>query len=85
LPTLTKAETQELTEITSATYGTLAARDRTRLSAYVDRVRAQQATTPQEDREMSSLMRTAVLKLSEARRLRLQALYAKAIAATVVG
>jgi hypothetical protein len=34
---------------------------------------------------MSSLMRTAVLKLPDARRLRLQALYAKAIAATVVG
>lgn len=83
LPTLTKAETQELTEITAATYGTLAPRDRTRLSAYVDRVRAQQSSTPQEDREMSSLMKMAVLKLPNARRLRLQALYAKAIAATV--
>ncbi len=85
LPTLTKSETQELTEITSATYGTLAAKDRTRLSAYVDRVRASQATTPQEDREMSSLMKTAVLKLPDGRRLRLQALYEKAIAATVAG
>jgi hypothetical protein len=85
LPTLTKVETQELTEITTATYGTLAARDRTRLSAYVDRVRASQATTPQEDREMSSLMKTAVLKLPDGRRLRLQALYEKAIAATVAG
>lgn len=83
LPTLTKAETQELTEITSATYGTLAARDRARLLAYMDRVRSGQSTTPQEDREMSSLTKMAVLKLPNARRLRLQALYAKAIAATV--
>jgi GYF domain 2 len=83
LPTLTKAETQELTEITSATYGTLAARDRGRLLAYMDRVRNGQSTTPQEDREMSSLTKMAVLKLPNARRLRLQALYAKAIAATV--
>jgi hypothetical protein len=83
LPTLTKAETQELTEITSATYGTLAARDRARLLAYMERVRSGQSTTPQEDREMSSLTKMAVLKLPNARRLRLQALYAKAIAATV--
>jgi len=81
LPTLTKAETQDLSQLTSATYASLAGRERTRLADYVERIRAREATGPQEDREMSSLMRDAVLKLPAERRLRLQAFYEKAVLA----
>jgi hypothetical protein len=79
VPTLTKTETQELTQLTTATYAALAGKDRARLSAYVDRVRARQSTSPQEDREASSLMKAAVLRLGAGQRQRLQALYEKAI------
>jgi hypothetical protein len=79
LPALSKAETQDLSQLTTATYGALAGKDRTRLSAYFDRVRGHESTSPQEDREMCQLMKTAVLKLPTLRRLRLQALYEKAI------
>jgi uncharacterized protein DUF4339 len=79
LPTLTAPETQELGQLTTATYAGLAWKDRTRLSAYVERVRANQGTTPQEDREMSALMKMAFLKLPAGQRLRLQAFYEKAL------
>jgi hypothetical protein len=45
----------------------------------VDRVRNREMTTPGEDKEMGQLMRSAVLQLPPMRRLRLQALYDKAI------
>jgi hypothetical protein len=76
---LSKTETQELSQITSATYASLPWKDRGRLAAYVDRVRNRQSTSPGEDKEMGQLMRTAVLQLPPMRRLRLQALYEKAI------
>jgi GYF domain 2 len=79
IPTLSKTETQELSQITSATYASLPWKDRGRLAAYVDRVRNRQSTSPGEDREMGLLMKTAVLQLPPMRRLRLQALYEKAI------
>jgi hypothetical protein len=82
LPALNKVETQDLSQLTTATYGFLAGKDRTRLSAYFDRVRGREATTPQEDREMCQIMKVAVLKLPALRRLRLQALYEKAISTT---
>lgn len=79
LPTFSKTETQELSQITSATYGALPWKDRGRLAAYVDRVRNRESTTPGEDSEMGQLMKSAVLQLPPMRRLRLQALYEKAI------
>ena len=79
LPGFSRAETQELASLTSATYATLDRKERSRLAAYFDRVRARDTTAPGEDREMCLLMKTAVLKLSAARRLRLQAIYEKAI------
>jgi hypothetical protein len=82
LPTLSKTETQELSQITSATYASLPWKDRGRLLAYVDRVRNRENTTPGEDREMGQLMKEAVLKLPPMRRLRLQALYEMAIRGT---
>ncbi len=82
LPTFSKPETQELSQITSATYAALPWKDRGRLAAYVDRVRNRESTTPGEDREMSQLMKSAVLQLPPMRRLRLQAMYEKAIRGT---
>jgi len=80
LPSLSKAETQELSQLTTATYGALAsARDRGRLSSYFERVRGRQATSQQEDREMCQLMKTALLSLPATHRIRLQAIYEKAI------
>jgi hypothetical protein len=55
--------------------------DRTRLAAYVERVRKTDTTRPEEDREMAALMKTAEEQLTPARRLRLQAYYEKAIRA----
>jgi hypothetical protein len=79
IPSFSKAETADLSQITSATYGALPWKDRGRLAAYVDRVRNRESTTPGEDKEMGQLMKTAVLQLPPMRRLRLQALYEKAI------
>jgi hypothetical protein len=79
IPTFSKAETADLSQITSATYGALPWKDRGRLAAYVDRVRNRESTTPGEDKEMGQLMKSAVLQLPPMRRLRLQALYEKAI------
>jgi hypothetical protein len=79
IPTFSKAETADLSQITSATYGALPWKDRGRLAAYVDRVRNRESTTPGEDKEMGQLMKAAVMQLPPMRRLRLQALYEKAI------
>jgi len=79
LPTLSPAETRELTALTTATYAGVPWADRARLAGYVDRVRKTQATRPEEDREMAGLMKTAEERLTPARLLRLQAYYEKAI------
>jgi hypothetical protein len=79
IPTMSKAETADLSQITTATYGSLPWKDRGRLAAYVDRVRNRESTSPGEDKEMGQLMKTAVMQLPPMRRLRLQALYEKAI------
>jgi hypothetical protein len=81
LPSLSKAETRELTGLTTAAYATVPRADRSRLASYEQRVRRSDATTPEEDREMAALMKAAEEKLSPARRLRLQAYYEKAIRA----
>ena len=52
-----------------------------RLSAYVERVKAGQPTTPDEDRDAAAVAKTAVLKLTETNRVRLQALSEKAVLA----
>jgi GYF domain 2 len=79
LPTLSRAETRELTGLTTATYAGVPWADRARLAAYVDRVRKTQTTRAEEDREMAALVKAAELRLTPARRLRLQAYYEKAI------
>jgi hypothetical protein len=79
LPTWSKDDAQDFAQITAAAYASLTAQDRKALANYVDRVRAQQLTSPDDDREMSRLMRGAVLRLPAAQRERLQALYEHAI------
>ena len=79
LPSLSPAETRELTALTTATYAGVPWADRARLAGYVDRVRKTLATRPEEDREMAALMKAAEERLTPARRLRLQAYYEKAI------
>jgi hypothetical protein len=76
---LTPAEGKELGELTAALYAPLPPANRKRLDGYMERVRGLQVTQPQEDREMSALVREAVLQFPEAQRLRYQALYEKAL------
>jgi hypothetical protein len=86
LPSLSPKEARELGDLNFQAFSSLAPRDRTRLGAYIERVRGQKPTTPDEDRTMAGLMRTGVLRLPEARIARLQSLYEKAIlAAAEVG
>ena len=79
LTSLATTEFTELGRLTSAVYDTLPRKDRVRLAAYFDRVRADDATTPEEDREMLGLMSAAVRRLPPARLTRLRELYEKAI------
>jgi hypothetical protein len=81
LPSLTPAETRELTGLTTATYAGVPWADRSRLADYVERVRRGDSTRAEEDREMMRLMKTAETGLNPTRRLRLQAYYEKAIRA----
>jgi hypothetical protein len=75
---------QEMTELTRSLYDSVAPRDRQRMAAYLDRVRAKQQTSAQDNRQYRELMKTAVLKLLPAKRERLQALYEAAILKGVV-
>jgi hypothetical protein len=79
LPTLSPAETRELTALTTATYASVPWADRARLAGYVDRVRKTETTRPEEDREMAALMKAAEDRLTPARLLRLQVYYDRAI------
>jgi len=85
LPTWKAGEAQEMGRLIAACYATLSARDRSRLAAYVEKIQKHQMTNPQEDREMSQVMKAAVLRLPEAKRTRLQALYEQAVRAAVAG
>lgn len=82
LPTWTPAETQEVSQLITATYKEVPPKERPRLADYIERVRAGQLTTTQEDKEMAALMKGAVQRLPPPRQVRLQALYEKAIRAT---
>ncbi len=83
LPALPAPEAQEMGDLTSAAYAGLSARDRTRLAAYLERLRLEQPTPPEEDREMAALMKRALLQLNAPRLARIQELYGKAIAAGI--
>jgi hypothetical protein len=78
---LTAPERRELGELMAAAYANIFSHDRRRLEIYTTGIRGGQTSTPEQNREMSAIMRTAVLKLPERQRARLQALYEKAILA----
>jgi hypothetical protein len=79
LPTLSKAETRELSRMTRATYATVPWKNRRRLANYIEAVRRGDTTDPALDRQMAELMKAAELKLTPEQRHRLQAYYERAI------
>jgi hypothetical protein len=79
LPSLSKAQTRELSRLTRATYATVPWKNRSRLARYIERVRAGDTTDPAVDREMAELMKAAELQLSPDQRHRLQLYYKRAI------
>jgi hypothetical protein len=78
---LAPPERRDLGELMAVAYGNIPAADRRRLEAYMNGIRTGQVSTSEQNREMSALMRTAVLKMPEAQRARLQSVYEKAILA----
>jgi hypothetical protein len=78
---LTPAEKNELTRLTTATYAGVPWKDRARLADYVERVRKGAITPPEEDRAMAALLGSAEARLSGEGRLKLQRFYEKAILA----
>ena len=78
---LNKTESRELSTLLSAVYARVAAKDRSRLGAYVARVRERETTSTELDAEMCGVMKAAVDKLPALSRARLQDLFDKAIAA----
>lgn len=81
LPALDPAEQKEMGALSTEMYGKLPGAQRTRLGAYLGRVRSGRPTDADEDREMSALVKDAAARLPAPRRARLQALFEKAIAA----
>jgi hypothetical protein len=78
---LTPAEKDELSRLTTAAYAGVPWKDREQLASYVERVRKGQTTPPAEDRAMAALLKTAESRLSGEGRLKLQGFYEKAILA----
>ena len=77
---LTPAEVQDLSRITSALYAGMNARDRDRLGAYQERLRADRPTTPTEDAEMARAMKSGTVRLPADSLRRLQEHMEKVIA-----
>jgi uncharacterized protein DUF4339 len=78
---LTPAESRELGGLLQSVYAALSAKERSRLGAYLNKLKTGVVTTPEEDRELAAVMKKGVLKLPPPRRVRLQALFDKAIRA----
>jgi hypothetical protein len=84
LGALSPAEKAELTNLHGTLYGSLGGVDRQRLATYVNRARERQPLVASDDQAIVPLLRAAVGKLPPARRVRLQQLFGKAIAAAGV-
>lgn len=82
LPT---ADAEEVGTLAGMLQAAVPPEDWARLSSYVERVKAGQPTTPEEDRQMAPIAKAAVLKLTETNRVRLQALSERAILAAAAG
>jgi hypothetical protein len=78
---LTPAESRELGALLQSVYAALSAKERTRLGAYLNKLKTGVMTTLEEDRELAAVMKKGVLKLPPQRMARLQALFDKAIRA----
>ncbi len=81
LPALPPEEAAELTALTSASYASAPAKEKARIAEYLDRLRADQATSADEDRAMAPILKRGLLELPSGSLARLQDLYAKAIMA----
>jgi hypothetical protein len=81
LHALSKPESKEMGDLHTLIYSSLPPAERDRLGDYIDRARSRYATTPEEDRQMSRLMKTVVTSLPADKRVRLQALFEKAMIA----
>ena len=75
---LTPAESRELGGLMQAVYAPLSAKDRARLGTYLDRLKANAATSPEESQAVALVMKSGVVKLPKDRRARLQAIFEKA-------
>jgi hypothetical protein len=76
---LPREEFTELGRLNNAVFGSMPGRDRERLANYFDRVRRDDPTSPDEDRQMLRSMAGAVAKLPPPQLARLKELYEKAI------
>ncbi len=81
--TLDAQEARELGDLTAAATATLARADRAKLIAYLDRVRDGRLTPETEDGAMAGLSKQGELRLPTPRLQRMQALYEKAIRASL--
>jgi len=80
---LTPDELRDLGAVFGQAYAHLTPNDRGRLESYLQRVRAGDPGTPEEEARARQLFNAAVSALSPADRQRLQAVYARAIAASL--
>lgn len=81
LPALSPAEGRELGRLVDARRARASSRERTRLAAYLERLRAGQPTSPADDRAMADVLKRAELRLPAPSLARLRALYEKALLA----
>ena len=79
VPSLSAAESRELSGLTRATYQGVPRQSRSRLARYVEQVRRGTTTDPSLDREMAQLMKAAELHLAPDRLQRLQEYYERAV------
>jgi hypothetical protein len=79
VPSLSPAETRELSGLTRATYRGVPRKSRSRLARYIEQVRRNDTTDPALDREMAEVMRVAELRLPPDQLQRLQQYYERAV------
>jgi hypothetical protein len=78
---LAPAESRELGALMQSVYAALSANERSRLGAYLNKLKSGVMTTLDDDREQAAVMKKGVSKLPPQRRARLQVLFDKAIRA----
>ncbi len=85
IPSLAPGEAQELQALTGTALVALTWSERSQLGDYLRRAAAAQATQPDEDERMRTLMKTGSARLGESQRARLGALHGRAIEAALAG